>query len=199
MALHRSTSFQCRNVSRTPCMTPPSRLGVSRAMLLPWVPSSIISGMANRPTVTATKDSPSQRNRAFWFPRIGSRVKRDTLVIASSPTMASIKPKPPIVKPLARFPPLRDARKVIPRTLSMRNSGAPMERTSGWTMGIASANAKAPKIAPTSELMSAAPKARPASPRLAMAWPSTTVAAVMPSPGTPKSTEVMSPVVAVTA
>ena len=87
----------------------------------------------------------------------------------------------------------------MPRRLSIRNSGAPMESTRGWTMGMARASAKAPKMAPTKELMSAAPRARPASPRLAMAWPSTTVAAVMPSPGTPNSTEVMSPVVAVTA
>ena len=49
------------------------------------------------------------------------------------------------------------------------------------------------------KLMSAAPRARPASPFLAMGWPSTMVAAVMPSPGTPNRIDVMSPVVAVTA
>ena len=58
---------------------------------------------------------------------------------------------------------------------------------------------KAPNTAPTNELISAAPSARPASPFLAIGWPSTMVAAVIPSPGTPKSTEVISPVVAVTA
>ena len=82
----------------------------------------------------------------------------------------------------------------------MKNSEEPMESTSGCTMGIARASAKAPKTAPTSELMSAAPRARarfpPSSP---WGWPSTMVAAVMPSPGTPKRIEVMSPVVAVTA
>ena len=81
----------------------------------------------------------------------------------------------------------------------MKNSEEPMDSTSGCTMGIARASAKAPKIAPTSELISAAPRARPASPFFAMGWPSTMVAAVMPSPGTPKRMEVISPVVAVTA
>ena len=74
-----------------------------------------------------------------------------------------------------------------------------MERTSGAAIGIAAAKTKAPKIAPTSELISAAPKARPASPFLAMGWPSTIVEAVVPSPGTPNRIEVISPVVAVTA
>ena len=46
--------------------------------------------------------------------------------------------------------------------------------------------------------MRAAPSARPASPRLAIGWPSTTVAAESPSPGTPNRMDVMSPVVAAT-
>ncbi len=47
--------------------------------------------------------------------------------------------------------------------------------------------------------MRTAPRALPASPFLAMEWPSTIVDAVVGSPGTPNKTEVMSPVVAVTA
>ena len=61
--------------------------------------------------------------------------------------MASTRPKPPAVSPLARLPPLKDARKVMPRRLSIMNSGAPMESTSGCTMGMARASAKAPKMA----------------------------------------------------
>ena len=86
----------------------------------------------------------------------------------------------------------------MPTTASMNSSGAPKVRTRGRTTGIARARAKAPTKAPTSELMSAAPKARPASPFFAIAWPSRMVAAVVPSPGTPKRTEVMSPVVETT-
>ncbi len=66
-------------------------------------------------------------------------------------------------------------------------------------MGMASPSTRAPNTAPTSELIIAAPSARPASPFLAMAWPSTMVAADVASPGIPKRMEVMSPVVAVTA
>jgi len=74
-----------------------------------------------------------------------------------------------------------------------------MERTRGRTIGMASARAKAPKIAPSRELIKAAPRARPPSPFLAIGWPSTIVDAVIASPGIPKSIEVISPVVAVTA
>jgi hypothetical protein len=119
--------------------------------------------------------------------------------MGSSPTIARVKPKPPATSPLVRFPPLSEARKVMPSRASMKNSAEPMERTRGLTIKIATASERAPKIAPTSELIRAAPKARPASPFFAIGWPSTTVAAVVPSPGTPKSTDVMSPVVDVTA
>ena len=88
---------------------------------------------------------------------------------------------------------------MTPSNASMKNSGDPMASTRGRTTGMARASAKAPKTAPTSELMREAPRARPASPFLAMGCPSTMVDAVMASPGMPKRMEVMSPVVAVTA
>ena len=81
----------------------------------------------------------------------------------------------------------------------MKNSGEPNVSTSGRTTGMARARAKAPNTAPKSELMIAAPSARPASPFLAMGWPSTIVEAVVGSPGIPNRIEVMSPVVLVTA
>jgi len=88
---------------------------------------------------------------------------------------------------------------VMPSTASMKNSGEPRVSTSGRTMGIASPRTRAPNTAPMSELIIAAPRARPASPFFAMAWPSTMVAAVVGSPGMPNRMDVMSPVVAVTA
>ena len=168
-------------------------------MLVPCTDRSMISGMANRPTVTDTRDRPSHRKSAASSPMRGSRVKRGTLSMGSRPMVARTSPKAPVHNPLSMLPPLRDATKVIPRSASMKNSEEPMESTRGCTMGMARARAKAPKTAPTSELMSAAPRARPASPFFAMGWPSTMVAAVMPSPGTPKRIDVISPVVAVTA
>jgi len=81
----------------------------------------------------------------------------------------------------------------------MKNSGEPIISTRGRTMGMAAASASAPKMAPTSELMSDAPRARPASPFFAMGCPSTIVDAVIASPGIPNRMDVMSPVVAVTA
>ena len=81
----------------------------------------------------------------------------------------------------------------------MKNSGEPSVSTSGRTIGIASPSTSAPNTAPTSELIIAAPSARPASPFFAIAWPSTIVAAVVGSPGIPNRIDVMSPVVAVTA
>ncbi len=113
--------------------------------------------------------------------------------------MASMRPSPAAVKPLTIARPLSDAINVTPNMASMKNSGERMDNTSGRTTGIARARAKAPNTAPTSELVRAAPRARPASPFFAMGWPSTMVAAVMPSPGMPNKMDVMSPVVAVTA
>jgi hypothetical protein len=89
--------------------------------------------------------------------------------------------------------------KARPTIASMNSSGEPKVSTRGRTIGIAMASAKAPTSAPTSDEASAAPSARPASPFFAIACPSRMVAALAASPGTPKSTEVMSPVVAVTA
>jgi hypothetical protein len=89
--------------------------------------------------------------------------------------------------------------KARPTIAIIKSSGEPKLSTSGRTTGTASASATAPTSAPTSELASTAPRARPASPFFAMAWPSRMVAAVVPSPGTPNSTEVISPVVATTA
>jgi len=88
--------------------------------------------------------------------------------------------------------------KAMPTMASMKSSGEPNVSTRGRTTGMASARASAPTTAPTRELIRAAPSARPASPFLAIAYPSRTVAAVVPSPGTPKRTEVISPVVATT-
>ena len=111
---------------------------------------------------------PSHKKIDGPSPRIPSKVKRGTPRIGSKPMVEIISPRPPAMRPLTMFPPLSDPTKVIARRASMKNSGEPMERTSGAAMGIASAKTKAPKMAPTRELISAAPKARPASPFLAI-------------------------------
>ena len=113
--------------------------------------------------------------------------------------MDSTSPSPPASTPLSLLSPLSAARKQIPRIAREKNSGDLKDSTSGVTMGMAAAREKAPTMAPTSELMSAAPRARPASPFLAMGWPSMMVAVDTTSPGTPNRIEVMSPVVPVTA
>ena len=76
-----------------------------------------------------------------------------------------------MAKPLscARVPwPLSDVMQAMPITVIMKSSGEPKVSTSGRTTGIARASAAAPISAPTSELMSAAPRARAASPRFAI-------------------------------
>ena len=113
--------------------------------------------------------------------------------------MDSINPMPPAIMPLSTFAPLTVAMNKMPSNASAKNSGDAKLSTSGRMIGMASASMKAPMTAPTRELISAAPSARPASPFLAMGWPSRMVAAEMDSPGTPNRMEVMSPVVAVTA
>ncbi len=87
----------------------------------------------------------------------------------------------------------------MPSMANMKYCGEPTDKTKGLTAGMQIARHSAPNIAPTNELINAAPRARPASPFFAMGWPSTSMEAVMGSPGTPKRIDVMSPVVAVTA
>src|SRR5438128_1678148 len=93
--------------------------------------------------------------------------------------VANQRPRHPATRPFTRASPLSEATNVMPSSASMKNSGEPNVSTSGRTIGIASASTTAPKTAPKSELMIAAPNARPASPFLAMGWPSTIVDAVV--------------------
>ena len=113
--------------------------------------------------------------------------------------VASMRPMPPATMPLSGSSPLNEATKDMPSNESMKNSGEPKESTSGRMTGMAAPRATPAKMAPTNELINTAPSARPVSPLRAMAWPSTIVDAVVGSPGTPNNTDVMSPVVAVTA
>ncbi len=113
----------------------------------------------------------------------------------SRPIVAMKSPSAPQISPLRVSLPLSEATKVIPSTASMKNSGLPKESTIGRTTGTASASMKAPKMEPIRAAVRIAPSALPASPFLAMGCPSTMAAAVVGSPGIPKSTEVMSPVV----
>ena len=168
-------------------------------MLPPLVARSMISGMANSPTVAGTSPMPAPPVSPPPHRYMVPKVKRSVAVCMSSPTSEKMKPRPPAASPLITLPPLRAPTKVTPATVSMKNSGVPRASTRGVTTGMATAMAPAPMRAPMSELMSEAPRARPASPFLAMGWPSTMVEAVDPSPGMPKRMEVMSPVVAVTA
>ena len=63
---------------------------------------------------------------------------------------------------------LRAAMNVTPRTVRANSSGLANVSTSGRTMGMEAASTTAPITAPTPELVSDAPMARPASPRCAM-------------------------------
>ena len=65
------------------------------------------------------------------------------------------------------------------------SSGVPTASMNGRRMGIASASRIAPYNPPKIEDVKDAPKARPASPRFAIGWPSSTVAADPIAPGTP--------------
>src|SRR5262245_5099089 len=119
--------------------------------------------------------------------------------MGSRPTKANKNPRQAAMSPLMTDPPVREARNATPRMANMKYWGEPTDKTSGLTSGMEIARHNAPKIAPTNELIRAAPRARPASPFLAMGWPSTSMEAVMASPGTPNRIDVMLPVVAVTA
>ena len=88
--------------------------------------------------------------------------------------------------PFINADPLRLATMHTPSTAIMKNSGEPKVSTSGLRIGMDRVSTRAPKMPPMADTVNAAPKARPASPRLAMAWPSMMVAWEPTVPGTAK-------------
>ncbi len=159
--LLRIVTPQCRKVSLTPSHTPPNLPTLVSAILVPLTARSMISGMANSPIPTGTRLSP--------FIRYGmSKPNLMAPVLGSIPMVAINKPVQPAIKPRVRDSPLRAAIKLMPSSASIKNSGEPRDSTSGVTMGIEAARTKAPTTAPIRELNRAAPRARPASPFLAM-------------------------------
>src|SRR5262249_45700593 len=161
------TKAQWRKVSLTPWRTPPIFPTSALAMLVPAIAMSIISGIANRPSVAGTNPIPSQRNGAptvyLSMPEVGSR-----------PTKASKSPRHAATSPFVTDRPVREARNAMPSMENMKYWGEPTDKTRGLTIGIEIARHNAPKIAPTNELIRAAPRARPASPFFAMGWPLST-------------------------
>jgi hypothetical protein len=114
-----------------------------------------------------------------------SKVQRSWPDCASSPTAASKSPNIATISPLSTAPWLTDATSVSPSTQTASSSGVPIASMKGRRIGIDSASRIAPNSPPTIEDENDAPKARPASPRLAIGWPSSTVAADPIAPGTP--------------
>jgi hypothetical protein len=79
----------------------------------------------------------------------------------------------------------------MPNNVNAKSSGEPIDSMIGRSTGMLMPSTMAPTMPPASEAANPAPKARPASPLRAMAWPSITVAAAPTWPGTPNSTAVM--------
>ena len=105
--------------------------------------------------------------------------------------MAIIRPRPAAVSPLSGARPDNVATIDMPNSVKARSSGEPIDSMIGRRIGMLTASTMAPTMPPASEEAKPAPKARPASPFFAMAWPSITVAAAPTWPGTPNSTAVM--------
>ena len=105
--------------------------------------------------------------------------------------MAIIRPRPAAVSPLSGARPDKVATIDMPNSVKARSSGEPMASMTGRKIGMLTASTMAPTMPPASDDAKPAPKARPASPFFAMAWPSITVAAAPTWPGTPNRTAVM--------
>ena len=77
-------------------------------------------------------------------------VQRRVPVCGSEPIIASIMPKQPAVRPRSGELPESTATIEMPNTDSASNSGEPMKRISGRTIGSATAMSTAPKRPPMS-------------------------------------------------
>ena len=120
--------------------------------------------------------------------------------IGSRPMVASIKPMPPETMPLSTSSPLSAATKEIPSSESMKNSGEPKESTSGRMIGMATRQGRRRRIwrRPGN---SSAPRQERGPPRRCAPWRGRRQWSMPSSVRRERrtSTEVMSPVVAVTA
>ena len=61
--------------------------------------------------------------------------------------MENMNPTPPMISPRTMWPPLSEATKVMPRIVSMKNSGEPNRSTMGRRKGTEAARMRAPKTA----------------------------------------------------
>ncbi len=120
-----------------------------------------------------------------------SKVHRSVPLSEREPIMEIIRPSAAAVSPLSGARPDSVATMERPNSVNARSSGEPIESSTGRRIGMLSASTIAPIRPPPSEAAKPAPKARPASPLRAMAWPSITVAAAPTCPGTPNSTALM--------
>src|SRR5579883_3218055 len=130
---------------------------------------------------------------------MSSKVQRNCPDCASSPTAATNTPNSATISPLRMLPWLTDATSVRPSTHTASSSGVPIASMNGRRIGIETASRTAPNTPPTIDELNEAPKARPASPRFAIGWPSSTVAADPTAPGTPNRIAGIVSEVAVTA
>ncbi len=110
---------------------------------------------------------------------------------AREPTIEIMSPSPAAVSPFSGARPDSVATIDMPNSVKANSSGDPMASMIGRSTGMLIAKTMAPTMPPASDDAKPAPKARPASPLRAMAWPSITVAAAPTWPGTPNSTAVM--------
>ena len=91
--------------------------------------------------------------------------------------MAIMRPRPAAVSPLSGARPDSVATIDMPNSVKASSSGEPIDSINGRKIGMLMPSTMAPTTPPASEAAKPAPKARPASPLRAMAWPSITVAA----------------------
>jgi hypothetical protein len=133
-----------------------------------------------------TKSRPSASDRL-------SKVNRSALVKPSRPTVASSRPRAAAMRALS-MPPLETvATSRMPSSASIVYSGGPKSRANSATRGATRLRAMMARVPPTKEPMAAMPRAVPALPWRARAWPSKTVTTEDASPGRRNSTEVMVP------
>ena len=128
-----------------------------------------------------------------------SKVHRSVPLSERDPIIEIIRPSPATVRPFNGARPDKVATMARPNSVNVRSSGEPIASSTGRRIGMLSASTMAPIRPPASEDANPAPKARPASPLRAMAWPSITVAAAPTWPGTPNSTALMKSVEVMTA
>ena len=185
----RRKSPRWRNTDVTPSHTLPDS---SSTRVLP----DTVSRSETLKSITCVSEKIPRKTGTMPWPSstyCDPKVYRVSAVRESSPTNASMRPKPAIESPLISEPRVTAAKVVRPHIANIKNSGGPRTIMSSRITGISKTRMPIPNVDPRADADAEHPMAVFARPAWDIGYPSNKVAAFEFLPGTLKRIEVTDP------